>query len=1085
VYNLRTRLPSPHCWFEPLGMDPFDICRHFYSDLCTIYPEVQVVHPPNGLPAGWETWPKICPELQKFVSSPAAAGWPTNPNVTVQPVVRTFLNKLLEATQLLNPTVYRYCFDLETAQNRVEGLPYPTISPRPTPPPVTGAPSGAATAHPTTFVAGRASYDRVVGVNCGASSAYTDIFGDFWSQDVGFNTGQRYVANGADIPRAMDPFIYKSDRWDPPGGSSLTYTFSNLDTRATSFLVRLHFAELFFPNILSRLFDVQINGQTVLDDFDIVGEAGGWFMPLIKEFLVAPAADYKITITFRKNLENPKINGIEIFHLVPATAPALGPAPRPAPAPIPAPRPAPIPAPRPVPVPVPAPRPQPAPAPAPRPIPVPVPAPAPLVGQWQNSTINNVLARNHEGCYVMVPSSGKSYMVGGRTYAPVCEYNHQTFQWNCNKQSPPILIHHMQCVAVGDEIWIPASWTGFYPYELNVDLMFIYNTRTDTWRNKTGLPIGRRRGSAASIYYNGALYVSHGNTGGHASNATALRLLDKYDIATSTWTALPDAAFTRDHTGGALVNGNLFCVAGGRNRALGQPRRETECYDLVNGSWSTRALLATDAARSGSAYGTTCDGKLMMAGGEGSGKAWDRVDVFDGTSWTQAPSLKQARHGGGLAFFCQCGQIHIASGSPQQGGPPGGAAGMDSMETYFPGGNIVSCPAAPAPAPVTVPVSAPAPKPLPAPIPRPAPVPVPRPAPAPIPVVGRVAVHRINCGGPAYNDTAGHQWTADTFSNNIGGTYTVTGATIANAYDPVVYRTERFDKSPGGQNLIYTLPVTTAGVEYEVVLHFSENYFTSAGLRSFGVDIDGDVKFTNLDIYAEAGSRFAAVTKSYRVMASAASNMITITFLYGLADNPKIDAIELFRIGGSASVPAPIPRPAPVPVPRPAPASMPVVGQVAVHRINCGGGAYTDSAGQSWTADTFFNIGDTFAVGAGTSIANTYNPEIYRTERFDRGPGGQNLIYKLPVNAGVEYEVVLHFSENYFVSSGMRSFGVNIDGSVKFTNLDIYAEAGSSFKAVTKTFRVTASSTNMITITFLYGLANNPKINAIELFRIV
>jgi hypothetical protein len=185
-------------------------CRHYYSDICTIYPDVQAIYPLGGVPMGWETWPKICPELQKFVQSSAASGWPTNPNVTVQPVVRTFLEKLLTATELLNPTVYQYCYDLETAQDRVMGLPYPTISPRPTPPPATSTPSGAATAHPTTFVAGRDLYTRFISVNCGSTANYTDIFGNLWSQDVGFNTGQRYVAGGADIPGAMDPVIYRS-----------------------------------------------------------------------------------------------------------------------------------------------------------------------------------------------------------------------------------------------------------------------------------------------------------------------------------------------------------------------------------------------------------------------------------------------------------------------------------------------------------------------------------------------------------------------------------------------------------------------------------------------------------------------------------------------------------------------------------------------------------------------------------------------------------------------------------------------------------------------------------------------------------
>ena len=77
----------------------------------------------------------------------------------------------------------------------------------------------------------------------------------------------------------------------------------------------------------------------------------------------------------------------------------------------------------------------------------------------------------------------------------------------------------------------------------------------------------------------------------------------------------------------------------------------------------------------------------MVAGGEGSGKAWDRVDVFDGTSWTTIDNLVRGRHGSGLAVDCVCNQIYIASGAAAQGGGPE----IKSVETYFPGGIDVPC----------------------------------------------------------------------------------------------------------------------------------------------------------------------------------------------------------------------------------------------------------------------------------------------------------------------------------------------------------------------------------------------------------
>jgi N-acetylneuraminic acid mutarotase len=138
------------------------------------------------------------------------------------------------------------------------------------------------------------------------------------------------------------------------------------------------------------------------------------------------------------------------------------------------------------------------------------------------------------------------------------------------------------------------------------------------------------------------------------------------------WTTnLSDAPNPRDHTGGGLVNGQI-CVAGGRNSGVDDFFNitvvATDCYDLESGLWEVKAAIPQ--GRAGSAYGTTCDGKLMVAGGEGFGQAWANVDLFDGSSWETVDSLNTARHGTGLAISCSCNEIYIASGSGDQGGSP-------------------------------------------------------------------------------------------------------------------------------------------------------------------------------------------------------------------------------------------------------------------------------------------------------------------------------------------------------------------------------------------------------------------------------
>jgi hypothetical protein len=190
------------------------------------------------------------------------------------------------------------------------------------------------------------------------------------------------------------------------------------------------------------------------------------------------------------------------------------------------------------------------------------------------------------------------------------------------------------------------------------------------------------------------IYVSHGNRGGHETGnfSTTLGWLDYYDIDEDRWyTGLPDAPNPRDHTGGVYINGRI-CVAAGRdggNRGFfNLTILPTDCYDPVTNTWTVEANITQ--GRAGASYGRTCDGNLMIAGGEGFGKAWSNVDVFDGTSWSAVDNLTIARHGSGLAVDCICHQTHIASGASSQGGI---GNEIKSVETLFPQGVDVACPA--------------------------------------------------------------------------------------------------------------------------------------------------------------------------------------------------------------------------------------------------------------------------------------------------------------------------------------------------------------------------------------------------------
>lgn len=313
-------------------------------------------------------------------------------------------------------------------------------------------------------------------------------------------------------------------------------------------------------------------------------------------------------------------------------------------------------------------------------------------GTWKNidgSTKGRPQAR-HEACFVM--ANGKGYLIGGRGTRGVDEFDPKTRVWKKAVAKMPTQMHHMQCVFYQGKIWIATSWFGGSPRESVNEKMWIFTVATKTWKSAPGLPPARRRGAAASVVFNDKLYVVAGNRGGHGPPAKTLGWFDYYDFKTKKWvTNLPNLPVPRDHVGGAMVNGQL-CIAGGRNGGANSffsaTVPSTYCYNFGMKKWIKKDDIP--APRAGSAYGRTCGGKMMIAGGEGKFKAaFNRVDLFDGSKWTTLPSLKRARHGTGLAVAnCgSCGQIFIASGSGARGGRPE----LESTEVWLPNGKDVRC----------------------------------------------------------------------------------------------------------------------------------------------------------------------------------------------------------------------------------------------------------------------------------------------------------------------------------------------------------------------------------------------------------
>ena len=121
-----------------------------------------------------------------------------------------------------------------------------------------------------------------------------------------FTTSESINVSHASIPTGTPASLFQSERWDAPEGANMQWSFP---VTPGTYEVRLYFAEIYFTTANSRVFDVSIEGNLVLNDYDIVADVGA-FTGVTKSFVVG--SDNAINIDLSSVVENPKISAIEI-----------------------------------------------------------------------------------------------------------------------------------------------------------------------------------------------------------------------------------------------------------------------------------------------------------------------------------------------------------------------------------------------------------------------------------------------------------------------------------------------------------------------------------------------------------------------------------------------------------------------------------------------------------------------------------------------------------------------------------------------------------------------------------------------------
>jgi hypothetical protein len=406
-----------------------------------------------------------------------------------------------------------------------------------------------------------------------------------------------------------------------------------------------------------------------------------------------------------------------------------------------------------------------------------------------------------------------------------------------------------------------------------------------------------------------------------------------------------------------------------------------------------------------------------------------------------------------------------------------------------------------------------------------------------------VSTLRINAGGEAFMASGNRQFIADSYFEDTNRTFSIPGGDILNTADDELYYSER--SSPA---FSYNIPV--ANGNYTVVLHFAEIFFGApdgreggAGKRLFHVDIEGDRKLTDYDVFAAAGGAMKAIQTSFPM--SVTDGILNIDFSTGSANMPKVSAIEVLPTTNTNRVPVlaaiggkslslgqtlqftasasdadthqtktfsllDAPQGAvinassgnfewtptqtgsfsfTVKVTDSGSPALSDQEQITVNveeatfsglRINAGGTSFTASGSRYFMTDGYFGGANRVHSIEGGDILNTTDDELYYSERSSPA-----FSYNIPVANG-NYTVVLHFAEIFFGApdgreggAGKRLFHVDIEGERKLTDYDVFAAAGGAMKAIQTSFPMSVTD-GILNIDFSTGSANMPKVSAIE-----
>jgi len=133
----------------------------------------------------------------------------------------------------------------------------------------------------------------------------------YYATGTGTTANDPSAALDSTIPAGTPLALFDTQRYDLSGGTNMLWQFPV--NAGANVKVRLYFANRYTGTgqVGQRVFDVSLDGTTVLDHFDAVAAAGGDQTATMREFTLT--SDGSVDIGFTPEVENPMISAIDII----------------------------------------------------------------------------------------------------------------------------------------------------------------------------------------------------------------------------------------------------------------------------------------------------------------------------------------------------------------------------------------------------------------------------------------------------------------------------------------------------------------------------------------------------------------------------------------------------------------------------------------------------------------------------------------------------------------------------------------------------------------------------------------------------